>query len=161
LPHRQLVVRARPSLRDLVLGGLQPLPAAMASGLGAAIAVAPVPGLQSILTIFIAWRLGLNLPLALLMSNLSFGPLLPTWAALSCSIGMYLRLGQPPWVSWHTVFAGINGHALDAAGVMALGRRFLLDWLLGSIIVVPLVALCAGALAYAVARSLIRDRQQP
>jgi uncharacterized protein (DUF2062 family) len=161
LPHRRLVVRPRLSVREIVLGGLQPLPAGLAAGLGAAIAVAPVPGLQSVLTAFIAWRLGLNLPLALLMSNLSFGPLLPMWAALSCAIGMWLRLGEAPWTYWQALSTTFASHALDLAGVMALGRQFLIDWLLGSLVVVPLVAALTGSFAYLVARSLVRDRRGP
>lgn len=161
LPHRQLVVRTRPTLRALLLGGLQPLPAAAAAALGAGCAVAPVPGLQSLLTAFIAWRLGLNLPLALLMSNLSFGPLLPMWAALSCAIGMWLRLGEPPWRSWPALSADLMAHHQSMASLLALGQRFFLDWLLGSLVVVPAVMVAAGLAAYALSSALTRARPRP
>jgi uncharacterized protein (DUF2062 family) len=161
LPHRQLVVRPRPSLRALLLGGLQPLPAAAAAALGAGCAVAPVPGLQSVLTAFVAWRLGLNLPLALLMSNLSFGPLLPMWAALSCAIGMWLRLGEPPWRSWPALSADLVAHHQSMSALLALGQRFFLDWLLGSLVVVPVVMAAAGLAAFTCSSVLTRARPRP
>jgi uncharacterized protein (DUF2062 family) len=161
LPHRQQVVRSRPTLRALLLGGLQPLPAAAAAALGAGCAVAPVPGLQSLLTAFIAWRLGLNLPLALLMSNLSFGPLLPMWAALAASIGMWLRLGEPPWHSWPALSAELMAHHQTMAALLALGQRFFLDWLLGSLVVVPVVMATAGLIAYAASSAFARAHAKP
>jgi uncharacterized protein (DUF2062 family) len=153
LPHRMLIERPRPRLRDLLLSGLQPWPAAGASALGAAIGVAPVPGLQFALTAFLAWRLGLNLPLALFTSNLSFGPLLFVWGAISSSLGVWLRTGQSPWVSYHAIFQDFAARGGTAHGIGELVRTFFLDWLLGATLVVPTVAVIVGAIAYVVARA--------
>jgi uncharacterized protein (DUF2062 family) len=155
------LLRTGPTRLTLLLSGFQPLPALAPAALGAGCAVAPVPGLQSLITAFVAWRLGLNLPLALLMSNLSFGPLLPMWAALSCAVGMWLRLGEPPWRSWPALSADLVAHHQSMSSLLALGQRFFLDWLLGSLVVVPVVMVVAGLAAFAASSLLSRGRARP
>jgi len=47
------------------------------------------------------------------------------------------------------------------ASLLALGQRFFLDWLLGSLVVVPVVMAITGLVAFAAARALSRGRPRP
>lgn len=155
-PHRQLVQRPRLSLRErvqaILTSGLQPWPAGAACALGAGIGVAPVPGLQFGLAAFLSWRLGLNMPLVLLTSNLSFGPLLVFWGALSSAIGMWMRTGRDPITGYHELLAQFQAKGGSVAGITDLMHTFLVDWFLGSMVVVPTVSVIAGLAGYAVFR---------
>jgi uncharacterized protein (DUF2062 family) len=164
-PQRKLVKRPRPRLRDLLLGGLEPWPAAQACALGSAIGVAPLPGLQFVLAAFLSWWLRLNIPLVMFMSNLSFGPLLFVWGALQSALGNWMRTGASPLDTYHWLFAEFSARVGSVAGfsdrfliLLELMRTFLLDWLLGSLVVVPLVAVLAGGLGYAIAALAARRR---
>jgi hypothetical protein len=163
--HERLVERPRLTLRQrmhaIFTSGLAPWPAAAACALGAGIGVAPVPGLQFGLAAFLSWRLALNMPLVLLTSNLSFGPLLGVWGALSSALGVWMRTGQSPIVSYHAIFSEFQArqaatHSIreQVMAITELMKTFIADWLLGSLVVVPVVALIAGALGYAVFRSI-------
>ncbi len=156
VPHRQLVVRPRLTLREraraILTSGLQPWPAGAACALGAGIGVAPVPGLQFMLAAFLSWRLGLNMPLVLLASNLSFGPLLAVWGGVSSAIGMWMRTGRDPVTGYHELISQFQAKGGSVSGITELMHAFLIDWFLGSLVVVPTVACIAGLLGYAVFR---------
>ncbi len=159
-PHRILVARPKPRLRErlraILTSGLEPWPAAAACALGAAIGVAPIPGLQFAMAAFLSWRLGLNIPLVMLCSNLSFGPLLFVWGAVASSLGVWLRTGAPLWESYHAIFAEFQAKGTSVSGINQLMLTFLGDWALGSLIVVPVIALLFGALGYGVFRMVGR-----
>lgn len=158
--HRQLVERPRLTvgerLRAILTSGLEPWPAGAACALGAGIGVAPVPGLQFGLAAFLSWRLGLNMPLVLLTSNLSFGPLLVFWGALSSAIGMWMRTGHDPFAGYHDLLAQFQAKGGSVAGITDLMHTFLIDWFLGSLVVVPTVSVIAGLSGYAVFRMVGR-----
>jgi uncharacterized protein (DUF2062 family) len=153
-PQRHRILVARPTLtlrqrlRAILTSGLEPWSAGAACALGAAIGVAPIPGLQFGMAAFLSWRLRLNIPLVMLCSNLSFGPLLFVWGAISSSLGVWLRTGAPLWESYHTIFAEFQAKGTSISGINQLMLTFIGDWFLGSMIVVPVVALSAGAMGY-------------
>ena len=146
----------RAGLRVLLAGQLAPRRAAWASAVGAAVGVAPLPGLQFLTAAGLAWALRLNVPLVLLWSNLSFGPLLLMWGALSAALGVWLRSGASPLATYRELLARHAGEGWRAAG--ALAGEVLGDWLVGSLVVVPCVAVAAGACGWVVAAQLIRRR---
>ncbi len=146
----------RAGLRVLLAGQLAPRRAAWASAVGAAVGVAPLPGLQFVTAAGLAWALRLNVPLVLLWSNLSFGPLLLMWGALSAALGVWLRSGASPLGTYRELLARHAGEGWRAAG--ALAGEVLGDWLVGSVVVIPCVAVAAGACGWVVAAQLIRRR---
>jgi uncharacterized protein (DUF2062 family) len=158
--HRVLVERPTLSLQQrltaILTSGLEPWPAGAACALGAAIGVAPIPGLQFAAAAFLSWRLGLNIPLVMLCSNLSFGPLLFVWGAVCSSLGVWLRTGAPLWDSYHAIFAEFQAKGTTVSGINQLMWTFIGDWCLGSLIVVPVVAFLFGAVGYGVFRAVGR-----
>lgn len=145
-------------LRDQLTAHCSSSEIGWACALGAAIGVAPIPGLQVVTASILAWRLKLNLAIVLLVSNISLGPLLLVWAALSASIGRWMRTGTAPWAlydSFHDEFVaagtGFN-HFLTAVG------HCFTDWLLGSALLMPVVAAVFGLLGYACA-VIIRSKR--
>jgi uncharacterized protein (DUF2062 family) len=129
-----------------------------ACALGAAIGVAPIPGFQVVTAGILAWRLKLNLAIVLLVSNISLGPLLLVWAAVSASIGRWLRTGTAPWDLYDSFHDDLTS---AGAGFMqflaALGRCFS-DWLLGSLLLMPVVAAIFGFIGYGFAVAMRAKR---
>lgn len=158
--HHILVERPKLTLKQrmhaILTSGLEPWPAGFACALGAAIGVAPIPGLQFATAAFLSWLLRLNIPLVMMCSNLSFGPLLFVWGAIASSLGVWMRTGAPVWDSYHAIFAEFEAKGTSFAGINQLMWTFLGDWVLGSLIVVPVIALLFGALGYSVFRAVGR-----
>jgi len=151
------IFRLRRRWRVLLAGGLSPRAVGAAAALGGGLGVAPIPGLQIAVTALLAWRLRLNLPIALVVSNISFGPLLAAWAAASASVGRWLHTGEPPWrtfACYRADFAAAEG----VIGFLHAGGRCMVDWLLGSVVVVPVVAAGCGLVAYTLASVVARWR---
>ncbi len=113
--------------------GLSPGSLASASALGAAMGVAPVPGLQMLVAVWLAMKLRLNPGVALLASNISFGPLLAAWFALEIVIGHALRTGG--MIDLQALRHGIADEVSWTTMAPWLGY-----WLIGSI---PVMAACA------------------
>ncbi len=155
-PQRHRILVERPQLtfkqrvHAILTSGLDPWPAAAACALGAAIGVAPIPGLQFGMAAFLSWRLGLNIPLVMMCSNLSFGPLLFIWGAIASSLGVWLRTGAPLSDSYQAIFTEFQAKGTSVSGINQLMLTFLGDWALGSLIVVPVIALLFGALGYGI-----------
>jgi uncharacterized protein (DUF2062 family) len=147
--------------RRLMIGHLQPSAIGFACGLGAAMGVAPIPGLQMVVATGLSWLFRLNIPLVLLASNISLGPLLLIWAAIAASIGRWMRSGAAPWDTYATFI-----HDFDGAGesfhafLQAIGKC-LVDWLLGSLVLMPIVGVVCGFVAYLIARLVRRVRVAP
>jgi uncharacterized protein (DUF2062 family) len=160
-PHRRLV--PAPTWRERALAllrtGLTPGSVAAACGLGGAIGVAPLPGAQMGVAAWLAWRLGLNVPLTLVASNISFGPLLFLFFAAEIATGHWLRTGVDPATHFQAVHAAIV-HLDTTAGfwsaIAPLAQESLLDWLIGA---VPVMAVVGGVMAlvgYGLARVIGR-----
>ena len=131
---------------------LSPARYALAFGLGAGIGVSPLIGAHSLLVALLAWRSGLSLPVMLVASNISFGPLLAWWAAVSFCLGHWLRTGEAPLTAAQQLYTELRSDAWGSALADHLG-----SWLLGSAIVMPLIGISMGLLAWMLARSVRRD----
>jgi hypothetical protein len=144
--------------RRLVAGGLAPRDVGWASGIGAAMGVAPIPGLQMATCGLIAWRWRLNLPVMLLASNVSFGPLMVLWAVVAVCLGRALRTLDAPWSGWGELRASF-AHAGDGLGafLQAIGGC-VGDWLVGSILLMPALGLVVGVLGWGLTRAIRRSR---
>lgn len=144
--------------RRLLAGGMTPREVGWAAGIGAGMGVAPIPGLQMATCGLIAWRLRLNLPLMLLASNVSFGPLMVLWAVVAVCIGRGLLTLSWPWAGWHELHASF-AHATDGMGpfLQAVGGC-VWDWVIGSLVLMPLLGAIVGVFAWALALGLRRAR---
>ena len=151
-PHRPLVKDAAPrarmtilhplrSLRRLISENTSPREIALAAGLGVFLGVLPLPFVHTITIIFAASFFGVNKPAAVAASQICMPPLVP---ALCIELGFFLR---------HDTF-------LTEVSLRTLGYEMwdrLIEWLLGSLIVAPLLAIVVSVLTYGVA---ILIRQQ-
>lgn len=125
-----------------------PRTAAWSCALGSSLGVLPIPGLQVLAGGLLAWRLRLHLPLVLAAINIGFGPLFLWWGLVAITCGGWLRTGHGPGTLWGDGWQdGFWSHAGPLLG----------DWLLGCLVLVPLVASCAGAIAFLVARCCRRQ----
>ena len=124
--------------------GLSPKRLAAAAALGAAIGVAPIPGLQLGCAVWLAMVLRVNLGVSLLTSNISFGPLLAAWFALEVVVGHWLRTAQFPDL-------GAIQSAIEQQGAWASLTPWIGDWLLGSVPVMAACALSVGGATWLVA----------
>ena len=146
--------------RRVFTDGLTPRSIGLALGLGAAVGVAPLPGLQMATVGALCWRLRLNFPISLMASNISLGPLLVMWAAVSASIGRWLRLGILPWRSYASFVADFHEAAPGVRGFLAAVGTCLGDWLLGSLLLMPLIGGAVGFAGYAVASAICAARRR-
>lgn len=124
--------------RTVLRSGLSPGRRGAACALGAALAIAPLPGFQGLLAGLLAWLFRLNLPLTLLANQLSLGPLLAVWGAACAALGRWLVRGEPPFLAWTR---------LRASGLAELAGGLWTDWALGWLILAPLLAAVAFGLA--------------
>jgi uncharacterized protein (DUF2062 family) len=144
-------------LRRMLAAHLSPRRAALACALGAAMAVAPTPGLQMAIAAALAARWRLNLGLTLAASNLSLGPLLALWYAAATALGLRLIAHQPLLATFrqlHQLLA--SAHSWHERLVPL--RECLLAWLLGSVLLMAVLALVAGVAGYLLVRLWQRRR---
>ncbi len=147
--------------RAVFTQGTSPREVGFAFGLGAAIGVAPLPGLQMAAVGLLCWRLRLNFAIAIAASNISLGPLLVMWAAIAASLGRWLRLGVVPWQSYHSFIADFERAPAGWDGVLAVLGTCMLDWILGSLLLMPTVGGAFGLVGYAIARGIRSARAKP
>ncbi len=138
LPHRHYsmgrdgevsVIRPLRSLRLLLERDSTPRELGLSAALGMFMGTLPVFGFQTIGVLLLAGYLRLNKACALAVLQLGMPPLVP---ALAVEVGHYCLRGR--WlteISWRTL-----GHEA--------GSR-LLEWVLGSVLLAPLLALLLGA----------------
>lgn len=151
-PHRRLtpahedmpqqpgftVIRPVDSVRDLLRHGVQPREMALSGALGMALGCLPLIGLQTISVLISATWLGRNKLVALGVNQLCIPPVVP---ALSIEAGYFLR----------------NGEFLTEISLKTLGYQApqrLLEWLLGGIVLAPILGSLAGGALYFLARSV-------
>lgn len=147
----------RQRLRACLLGATSPERLGVAAGLGAALGVAPLPGLQMAVGALLAWWLRLNVAVVLAVSNLSFGPLLALWWGLAIALGGWLRRGESPIAVYDAMQARF-AEAEGFRGVLAASVAVLGDWLLGCAVLMVILALVVGGTVWLAARLIRRSR---
>lgn len=151
IPHRKLVQTAsqkkepsfrltRPveSIRNIVKQGATPEHVGSSAALGVLMGTLPLFGVHTISTLFAASFFRQSKVIAVGASQFCMPPLVP---AMCIEVGYFLRNGT--WltdVSWQTL------------GVEFLDRAY--EWILGSLILAPILAGIAGILFYGITRSV-------
>lgn len=145
-PHRKLIANApKPSLAHpwrtlklLLATGATPRQVALGAALGVGLGALPLFGVQTVLVLALASYLRLSKGAALAANQLCMPPLAP---ALAVELGYFFRHGR-----------FLTEVSLQTLGYEA-GYR-LWEWLLGGLVLGPVLALLLGALVYAAARAL-------
>lgn len=154
-PHRKIVTAAkgalpeetvsllRPlkSLRFLLLQNVTPRGLALAAALGMLLGTLPLLFCHTVAILFACSFFGLNKVVAVSSSQLCMPPFVP---ALCIQVGYFLRNGE-----WLTEFT------LETLGYQALQRLY--EWLLGSLVLAPLLALLVGGLTLLLALLIKRQ----
>jgi uncharacterized protein (DUF2062 family) len=156
IPHVRVMPR-RPWWRVLFTEGLSPGQLGASAGLGAAMGVAPIYGAQTIVALFLAWRLRLHMPTVLAATNISFGPLSLFWIAASVLVGRVLFSGSLSLDPFREVYRAIaESESWRASGEALL--PLLGELLIGSLVIMVGVALICGVGTWIVARAVFRFR---
>ncbi|MHB8707502.1 MAG: DUF2062 domain-containing protein, partial [Desulfuromonadales bacterium] len=145
-PHRKIiadcttgekisVLRPLRSIRQLLTEHLSPWQLAAAAALGVFLGTLPLIAAHTIAILFAASYLRLNKVAAVSASQLCIPPLVP---ALCIETGYYLRNGR-----------FLTEFTLETLGRQGLARLY--EWLLGSLLLAPLLALSVGGVVYLLA----------
>jgi len=129
------------SLRTLLTENTTPRQLAAAAFVGVILGAAPLIFVHTVAILFAAGFLRLNKVAAVAASQLCMPPLVP---ALCIELGYYLRFGD-----WLTEFN------METLGYQGLQRLW--EWLLGSLLVGPLLGALAAGVVYLLARSIRRE----
>jgi len=151
-PHRKLIERERldyrlllhPArvMRMLLREHSSPGGLAVAAAVGVFLGAVPLLFLHSLVILYVSSRLNLNKLMALNTQHLCMPPVVP---AICIELGYYMRNGVLLTdLSFETVF-------------LEFGDR-LLEWLMGSLIVGPILAAMVGGIVY-IAAVFIRNRR--
>lgn len=108
---------------------------AISIGLGVFIGIAPLWGLQSFLSIFLAITFRLNKVLAFTFSNVSIPPMIPIIVFASLQLGYYL------------VPHGTKDIILDEYSIASMSAH-LLQYLVGSIVLASVMSVLFGTVSY-------------
>jgi glycosyltransferase involved in cell wall biosynthesis len=150
LPFKQLVVRTtasttfgqwwrwstwRAAFRTVLQTGLDNSEIAMAFALGIFVGITPFYGVQTILAIYLAQRLHLNVLAAVIGSQISIPPLVPVWILLSYGLGNLILHGHWPVITLASlshrmipvILLGNVFLAFGAAAIGLLATRWVLD----------------------------------
>jgi uncharacterized protein (DUF2062 family) len=122
-----------------------------AIGVGILIGLLPIYGLQTLIAVWVADRLHLNLPATLLGTEISITPTMPFWLLLSIETGHLLLHGT--FVPWNV--SGWSGLSVSGFFEM-LGYEFLPSFLLGGLV----VALAFGTIGLLLTRAAL-NRWRP
>jgi uncharacterized protein (DUF2062 family) len=153
VPHRKLVARDdkpgeavsvwRPmrSLRTLLRENTSPTQLALAAAMGVFLGTLPLIALHTLVIILAATYFRLNKVAALSASQLCMPPVVP---ALCIEIGYLLRHGH-----------FLTEISLETIGYQALERLY--EWLLGSLLLAPLLACLMGGMTFILARAAARS----
>ena len=123
-------------LKTLLQENATPLDLAVSSGVGIFLGVLPLVSVHMLAIIYVTSRLHLNRIMALAIQNLCMPPFVP----VACiELGYFMRYGR--WltdISWATTFGSISER--------------LWEWLLGSLIVAPIMAIFVAIIVYFTSR---------
>jgi uncharacterized protein (DUF2062 family) len=150
IPHRKLLPSEEPRLdlrmllhpikllRGLLDENATPALLGMSAAVGTFLAALPLISLHTVVIIYVATRLRLNRVMAVSVQNLCMPPFVPM---LCIELGYRMRYGQ-----WLTDFS-------TKTIVGELHQR-LFEWLIGSLVVAPVVAVLAGGAVFLGARAI-------
>jgi glycosyltransferase involved in cell wall biosynthesis/uncharacterized protein (DUF2062 family) len=136
------------SIKMLLMERATPKELAFATGLGVFIGATPLIGCHTLIILMSAAWLRLNRIAAVAASQICMPPLVP---ALCIEIGYYIRYGR------FLTLESINSlHDVTFIEVGYMGLQRVWDWLIGSLIVGPILALLFGVITYIIAQLLRR-----
>jgi len=153
-PHKKLVQRPSSGLRELLRNpnkfllrllkeNSTPLELGVAAGVGVLLATLPLIALHTIVILYVTTRLNLNRIMAVSIQNLCAPPIVP----MACiALGHFMRGG-----SWQAPVKTIE--------IFKNLHRYLGDWLLGSLVLAPVLGLLIGCLTYFLANHIMIKRQ--
>lgn len=155
-PHRKLIADEGGGLKVSVLHPLRsiktlltehatPGQLATAGGVGVFLGALPLIACHTLAILFVSSFFRLNKVAAVGSSQLCMPPLVP---ALCIEAGYYLRHGE-----------FLTEISLETLGYQGLERLY--EWLLGSLLVGPLLALLTAGIIYVMARFLLRSGRVP
>ena len=149
IPHRRLAhapLHPHLSLRHpiqlfkaLLRENATPLGLAAAAGVGIFLGALPLVGLHVVSVFYVSLRLHLNKAMALAVQNLCMPPFVPIFCI---AVGYRLRHGK--YIEARTI-SELLQHPADR----------LWEWLLGSLIVAPLLAILVAVLVYFISRRML------
>ena len=142
---RQLVRHPVTTLRKLLTEHATPGELARAAALGTFLATLPLINLHTVVILYAATRLRLNRVMAVAIQNLCMPPVVPV---LCVQLGYFMRHGA--WLR------EVNGEIWI--------RQFhlrLWEWLLGSLVAAPVIALVTGLTVFGLATLMARRIDRP
>jgi len=154
LPHRKIVadkersgekisvLRPIESLRTLLTENTTPAQLAMAGALGVFLGTLPLIICHTIVILFAASFFRLNKVAAVSASQLCMPPVVP---AICIEVGYFIRHGR-----------FLTEISLETLGYQALDR--LLEWLIGSLFLSPILAALVGIIIYVTARRITKEK---
>ena len=144
-PHKKLNGK-RWNMRANIGTNANPMGLAISAGIGTALAISPIIGLQTVSLLWICTIFRLNFPFALIFSNLNFGPLTLFWGAIAISIGHGLQEGRhAPLELFHDLRQQLNSEGATYWQVLS---PLFDEWFWGSLALVPLVSIPVAFLCY-------------
>ena len=155
-PHRRLVPRDQEALkvrlrhpirmlRTLLLEHATPVELGMAAALGTFLATLPLISLHTVVIVYAATRLRLNVVMAVAIQNLCMPPFVPF---LCVELGHFMRYGR--WLNDLTAETWIHQAA-----------QRVWEWFLGSLVAAPVIAVITGILVFGVAASVRKWSPKP
>jgi uncharacterized protein (DUF2062 family) len=155
VPHRKIVnkkdgsgqkisvLRPIRSIKTLLTENTSPGQLAVAGALGVFLGTLPLIAFHTIVILFAAGFFRLNKVAAVSSSQLCMPPLVP---ALCIEVGYFMRHGE-----------FLVEISFETLGYQALERLF--EWLIGSLIVAPVLALLVGGIVYVIALGISREKR--
>ena len=152
IPHRKIVwsgdrakekisvLRPLKSIRALLTENITPIQLAAAAAMGVFLGALPLIALHTVVILFVSSYFRLNKVATLAASQLCMPPIVP---ALCIEAGYFLRHGE-----------FLTEISLETLGYQALERLW--EWLLGALVVAPVLAALVGGLVFVVAGLISR-----
>jgi len=136
------VLRPIESLRTLLTENTNPAQLAAAGALGVFLGTLPLIICHTIVILFAASFFRLNKVAAVSASQLCMPPVVP---AICIEVGYFMRHGR-----------FLTEISLETLGYQALDR--LLEWLIGSLVLSPILGALVGIIIYITARRITKDK---
>ena len=151
-PHRRLVQRETKELRTflrhpirllrmLLLEHATPAELGMAAAVGTFLATLPLVSLHTVVIVYVATRLSLNRVMAVAIQNLCVPPFVPF---VCVELGYFMRNGH--WLKEMTSETWVHQAPLR-----------LWEWVLGSLVAAPVLAIVTGLLVFGIADAVRRN----